>query len=110
MNSAEKVKPRPRLAQRWKVGALVVIHAVAFSATIPFIETGQARELAEVHITKASQCRQFEKQARASGQTIEADRLDRSARNHDWFADTYRTRADQARLTWLTWLVKKVSL
>ena len=110
MNSAEAVKPRPRLARRWKIGVLVVIYTVAFSATIPFIETSEARAMAEVHTTKSLQCRQFEKQARASGQTDTADRLARSARNHDWFAATYRTRAKQAQLTWLTWLIKKLAV
>ena len=110
MNSAEAVKPRPRLARRWKIGALVATYLIAFSATVPFIETGEARAMAEVHTTKSLQCRQFEQQARASGQTIEADRLAQSARNHDWFAATYRARAKQAQLTWLTWLVKKLVL
>ena len=106
MDTPPTVRFRPLRSRRWKIGILVAFYLAAFSATIPFIETGQALDLGRIHAAKAAQCRQFEAAARADGRDEDSRRLAHSARGHDRFAAAYRAEAARTRLTWMTFLIK----
>ncbi len=107
MNHPEAVERRPRWSRRRKVGVLLVFYVVAISATIPCIEMGDGRaaQLAAIHESKAAQCRMVGQKAEAG----EAQRLDQTARNHDWHASAYHRLAARTRWTWFTWLIRSAN-
>ena len=107
MDLSRNVEDQARRARRWKVGFLAAFYLVAFSATIPFINTGPIPNRAKLHEDKAAQCRHFEKLARSGGRSEEAEALARSARNHDRLAEAHHAEAARTRLTWLAFLIKR---
>ena len=95
-------KVRPPRDRRWKVRAAVVGFLLAVLATISCYDlpdAARSRHLMHVHRGKATECRRLERLARSAGRVEEAQILNRSAENFDWFAEAYHRQSAQNRLS-----------
>lgn len=98
---SRKDRPASPRARRRRAGIGLGAFLMAVAATIPWYDLPDAahfRRLVRAHEAGAAECRRLVAPARAAGDPAEARRLDRSARQHDWFAEAYRGELARSRL------------